>query len=43
MEVIKYFIDIIFTQNCIPNLIAQFCLKIMYIVLVEISYNSSFS
>jgi len=43
MEVIKNVIDIILTKNYIPNLIAQFYLKIMYIVLVEYSYNSGFT
>ena len=43
MDVIKYFINIIFTKNCIPNLIAQFYIKIMYTALVKVSYNSSFT
>jgi hypothetical protein len=41
MEVVKYFIYIIFTKNCIPNLITQFHLKIMYTLLVKVSYSSS--
>ena len=43
MKVIQYFINIIFTKNCIPNSVAHFCLKIMYITLDKILYNSSFT
>ena len=42
MEVIKYSINIIVTKNCVPNFFAQFCLKVFYIVLVNVSYNSKF-
>jgi hypothetical protein len=43
MEVIEYFIYAIFTKDCTPNYITQFCLKIMYIMLVEFSYNFCFT
>ena len=43
MEVIEYFIDIIFIKDIIPYFITQACLEIVYVMFAEVTYDLSFA
>ena len=43
MEVIEYFIDIIFIKDIIPYFITQACLEIVYVMFTEVTYDLSFA